>query len=356
MPPVVNLPSLRLPARPLAGVLLAAAVVAGLSACGDGHAPAEAPPAAAAGERLTVRPVSVADLKPVAARVTTRDMAEARARIGGTLVRLNVREGDYVRRGQVIGVVADDRLDLQTRAFEAQVAAAAAEARRAEADFARVRQLYEQGIYARARFDQARAAAEAAQAAQAAAVANRAASAETSAQGAVLAPASGRVLDADVPAGSVVAPGQAIVTVTAGELLLRLELPEAQAAALAVGQTVRIDPRDLPGGAASGVVAQLYPSVSGGRVTADVAVPGLTADLIDRRVRVEVGVGARDAIVIPARYISTRHGVDFVRLLGRDGRASETAVQVTDGPSPDQREVLSGLRAGDVILAPAGAA
>ncbi len=42
--------------------------------------------------RLTLQAKIVPDLKPVPATLTTRDMAEARARISGTLVTLAVRE------------------------------------------------------------------------------------------------------------------------------------------------------------------------------------------------------------------------------------------------------------------------
>lgn len=339
------------PSRPLS-LVLAGLLSLTVAACDRSPAP-DAPAAAAAGDRHTVTLAPVADLKPVVARVTSRDLAEARARIGGTLVRLDVREGDAVRRGQVIGLVRDDRLDLQTRALAAQVTAAAAEAERAESELARVRRLAEQGVYAPARLEQAEAAARAAVAARAAASASQAAGAEASAQGAIVAPAAGRVVRADTPAGSVVTPGQSIATITAGPLVLRLELPEAQAEAVRPGAAVRIDARDLPGAATAGMVTQLYPAVSGGRVTADVAVEGLTDALIDRRVRVEVAVGQRQALVIPARLVSTRHGVDFVRVAGADGRVSDVAVQLAPGPSPDLREVLSGVRAGDQLLAPA---
>ena len=103
--------------------------------------------------------------------------AEARARIGGTLVRLNVREGDFVRRGQVIGVVSDSRLGFEMRAYAAQASAAQAEAVRAQADLGRIRDLYQHGVYAKARLDQAEAAARAARGSLDAARAQTAASA-----------------------------------------------------------------------------------------------------------------------------------------------------------------------------------
>jgi RND family efflux transporter MFP subunit len=334
--------------KALPAILIAALA---LSACGDRRPKVEPPAVSATGERLIVRQSVVADLKPVAATVTTRDMGEARARIGGTLSKLLVREGDEVRKGQLLAVVSDQRLKFETSAYEAQVAAAEGEAARADADLRRIRTLYDQGIYAKARLDQTEAAAKAAKGALDAARAQRSASAELDAQGAILAPASGRVLKADVPAGSVVGQGQTVVTVTAGEPLLRVEIPEAQARMLHVGEAIPLVTEDLPGVGPYGVIAQVYPAVTDGQVVADIKVPGLRTDLVGQRVRVQVKVGDRTALVIPQRFVATRYGLDFVRVLGSKGVASDVAIQAGPGPAAGQVEVLSGLTAGDVILA-----
>jgi RND family efflux transporter MFP subunit len=325
-----------------------------LEACGEGRPTATAAQTAPLAGRLTVQAQTIADLKPVPATVTTRDMADARARISGVLVSLTVKEGDLVRQGQVIGRVKDDRIDLQTGAFDAQVAAAAAEAARAQADLSRTRDLFSHGVYAQARLDQVEAQAKAANANLAAARAQRGASAELGAQGAILAPAAGRVLVADVPVGSVVMPGQTLAKITAGPIVVRIELPEGQARALKVGDVVRLAAEDLRGVATQGTVSQVYPAIAGGQVTADVSAPGLPQDLIGQRVRAQVKVGERQALVAPRRYVVTRFGIDYARLVRADNTISETPVQTTAGPSADTVEILSGLRAGDV-LTPAGA-
>lgn len=338
----------KIPALP--AVLVAVLALAGsLSACGG---PAESPAAATArGERLTVTEQTIDAVKPASAVVAPRDLGEARARIPGTLVRLNVREGDMVRQGQVIGVVVDARVGMETAALGAQVAAVEAEAVRARADLARVQTLFDRGFYAQARLDQARAASQAADAQVRAARAQRSASAETGAQGSILAPASGRVLTADVPAGSVVSAGQSVATITAGPLVLRLELPEAQGRNLRVGQTVLISGDDLPG-ASVGAVTQVYPASIAGRTTADISVEGLTSDRVGQRVTVQVPVGQRSALVVPRRFVSTRYGIDFVRTVDRAGRVSEAPVQLAGPVGEDRVEVLSGLAVGDVVLAP----
>ena len=337
-------------ARPLLIGALGAGLL--LSACGPAKPVAPAAVAAPAAGRLQVQLQTVADLKPVPATLTTRDMADARARISGTLVRLLVKAGDVVRQGQLIATVKDDRLAFQTGAYDAQVSAAAAQAAASQADLARTRDLFSHGVYAQARLDQVEAQSKSANGALAAARAQRAASAEQGAQGAVLAPASGRVLTADVPAGSVVMPGQSIAKITAGPVVVRIELPEAEAQALKVGDVVQLAAEDLHGAVSQGMVAQIYPGVTAGQVTADVTAPGLPQDLVGQRVRAQIKIGQRQALVIPRRYIATRFGVDYVSIVRADGTASETPVQTTAGPSADQAEILSGLRAGDVLTPP----
>jgi RND family efflux transporter MFP subunit len=303
--------------------------------------------------RLTLAARTVADMKPVPATLTTRDMAEARSRISGVLVDLKVKEGDLVRQGQVIALVRDDRLTLQTSVFDAQTAAAAAEATRAQTELSRTRDLFAKGFYAQARLDQVEAQAKAANANLAAARAQRQASAELGAQGAILAPAAGRVLTADIPVGSVVMAGQSIARITAGPLLVRIELPEGQASALKLGDPVELAAEDLGGVATQGTISQIYPSVTAGQVTADVTAPNLPQTLTGQRVRASVKVGQRQALVVPPSYIVTRFGIDYARLIRPDGTVSDLPVQTTPASVPGTIEILSGLSAGDV-LTPAG--
>jgi RND family efflux transporter MFP subunit len=327
--------------------------MAGLATlAGCARQPETTPPLMQAeGETLTVQASQIPDLKPVAAVNTTRDWAEARARVGGALASLSVKAGDRVRRGQVIAVVRDERIGLQTRAFDAQAAAAGAEAVRARADLARVQDLFEHGVYAKARLDQATAAAQAADGQLKAAQAQRAASAESSAQGAILAPSDGQVLRADVPQGSVVAPGQSIATITSGPMVIRIEAPEADARGLKVGQAIAVD--DIAGGKAE--VAQVYPGLEGGQARADLTAPGLKPDFVGQRLTARLPLGRRQALVIPARFVTTRYGVDYVRVKGAQGRFGEAPVQLAPGPAPGQVEVLSGLVAGDILAAPRSA-
>ncbi len=330
----------------LAGATLA------LSACGGGTGEQKVATTLPAGETLRLAPTDIADMKAVGAEIATRDQAEALARIPGTLTSLSVRAGDLVRQGQRIGMIVDARIGYETSAYGAQVAAAQAEAARASADLARIRDLYNNGVYAKARLDQAVAMARAADAQVAAARAQQGASASVAGQGVVLAPATGRVLRADIPAGSVVAPGMSIATVTAGPPLLRLMLPESVAGQIRVGARVIVTDESLPAGTREGTVTQVYPSVSGGQVRVDATLPGLDTSLVGRRIGASVEVGRRRAMVVPKRFIATRYGIDSVQVVSPDKQLSMVPVQVAATANAATVEILSGVAAGDTLFAP----
>ena len=122
-----------------------------------------------------------------------------------------------------------------------------------------------------------------------------------------------------------------------------------------VGDVVPLATADLRGLATQGAIKQIYPSVTGGQVTADVSAPDLPQNLIGQRVRAQIKVGERQALIVPRTYVITRFGIDYARLVRADNTISETPIQTTAGPTSASVEVLSGLRAGDV-LTPAGIA
>jgi RND family efflux transporter MFP subunit len=259
-----------------------------------------------------------------------------------------------VTKGQRIGMIVDARLGYETSAYGAQVAAAQAEAARANGDLARIQDLFNNGVYAKARLDQAVAAAKAANAMVGAAQAQRGASASVAGQGAVLAPASGRVLRADIPAGSVVAPGMSIATVTAGPPILRLMLPESAASAVHTGSRVLVTDAGYSG-VREGSVVQVYPGVTGGQVRVDAALPGLTTDFVGRRISASVSLGTRKALVVPRRLVTTQYGIDQVQVVGSDKALSMVPVQVAPTDDPERLEILSGVAAGDTLFIPKGA-
>jgi RND family efflux transporter MFP subunit len=316
-----------------------------LTACGTGkveHTPVDS----VAGPRLTVAASEAPDWQSVSAEVTAQDQAQVMARIPGILSVLSVRAGDTVRKGQVIARITDSQLTYQAGAFGAQAAAAQAQASQALAEYNRVKFLTANGVYAKARLEQAEAGARAASAQTDAVRAQQAAVRAVAGSGVVIAPANGRVLRADVPAGSPVAPGVVVAVVTSGPVVLRLTLPEALAAKVLPGAAVRVD-----GMATPGTVTRIYPAVQAGQVTADVAISGLDARLLGRRSSAQVAAGTHKAMFVPKAFVTTRYGLDTVTLVARNGTGSQIPVQ-TAPASDGNLEILSGVNAGDTLAMP----
>jgi multidrug efflux pump subunit AcrA (membrane-fusion protein) len=145
-------------------------------------------PGAEAQDGFTVRSAPLSDQKAVFATVESLDVVPARARIGGTAGRLAVRAGDRVEAGQMLAVVADQKLLLQLGALDAQLAGLRSSLEQARADLARAETLFRQGSGPRVTMDQARTALEVAGAAIQARQAERSVIEQQIAEGAVLAP------------------------------------------------------------------------------------------------------------------------------------------------------------------------
>ncbi|RXH15475.1 efflux RND transporter periplasmic adaptor subunit [Bradyrhizobium guangzhouense] len=309
-----------------------------------------------AAETFVVAPQSIADEKAVFATVESISVVPARGRIGGTVAQLKVREGDRVAAGQVIATIGDEKLVLQMKSLDAQIEALQAQANQAQLDFTRTEGLVERGILPRVKLDEQRTALNVADNGLRAKTAERAVINEQLNQGQVLAPADGRVLKRLITVGSVVLAGDPIVTVAQQDFKLRLRVPERHARFLKAGDKIRIDGAESVGEAAkSGVIDLVYPQIEEGRVIADATVEGLGEYFVGDRLRVWISGGARTAFVVPESYVTTRFGIDYVRLQ-KDSRTIDVPVQrgreLLTPALPDGLEILSGVSAGDQLVRP----
>lgn len=312
--------------------------------------------AASAAEEWPVTRERIADEKAVFATVESSNVIPARARIGGTIVALTVARGDAVEAGQVIAQVVDDKLALQLAALDAGIAGLKARLAQAEIDISRIEPLSRSGTVSKAQLDSARTALDVARQALNARVADRSVVVQQQAEGDVLAPAAGRVLNVPVTVGTVVLAGETVVQVADRGYLLRLRVPERHARFLKAGDPVRIDGADLGADvAATGVVTLVYPKIEDGRVVADAKVDGLGDYFVGQRVRVWVSGGDRAAYVVPSTFVETRFGVDYVRLKTADGTVDVPVQRGRPYPRPalaDGIEILSGVKPGDVLVRP----
>jgi RND family efflux transporter MFP subunit len=308
-----------------------------------------AQPVAAA--EITITPIEVAETKALFGRIESRFVVPARGRIGGTLVSLDVTEGTEVTAGQVIARILDEKLELQLAAAQARLGAARSELQNAEAELARSEALLERGSTTVQAVDRVRTSVTVARNAVTELDSASSVIRQQMDEGAVLAPAAGRVLAIPARLGEVVMAGEPVATIAAGNVFLRLAIPERHAEGLTLGARVAIGEGE---GLREGRIEKVYPLIEGGRVTADVSVDGLSDAFIGQRVLVRVQIGTRSAIAVPQAAIRRSAGLDLVDL-SQDGTVRSITVvpgalvATPDGPMV---EILSGLRSGDTVLLP----
>ena len=306
-----------------------------------------------AAQEVTVVAAPLTEWKAVYGTVEARDRIPARARLGGTLVDLSVTEGDLVTAGQVLARIVDDKLDFQLAVLAAQRAALAAQLANSEADLARGEELLKTGVTTTQRVEALGTQVDVLKGQIAALDAQSDVIREQSQEGAVLAPVAGRVLDVPVAKGAVIMPGETVAVIGGGGTFLRIAVPERHATALNAGDVIRISDA---AGEREGTLARVYPLIEGGRVTADVEIADLPDTYVGARVLVRLPVGERVALLVPSAYITTRAGLDFIRIRTAGGTVLRSivpgATHVIDGA--EMVEVVSGLVAGDVVVPTGG--
>jgi len=305
-------------------------------------------------DSLVVRETEIADRKAVIATVEPVHQLVARARIGGTIAALSIKEGDDVTASAVVAQVADAKLALQMQALDSRIASLKSQRDQAKTDFDRIADLARRGVSTQTQADQAKTNLDVAERNLAALKGDREVIAQQSSEGAVLAPAAGRVLSVPVSVGRVVMPGETIATLAQDKYILRLQLPERHAKFLRAGDRVAVGARGLSddaGATREGRVRIVYPEIQGGRVVADVEVSDLGDYFVGERTRVYIDAGKRKAVVIPAAYVYRRAAVNYVKLADGD----EVVVQpgeVHDDNGKKTIEILSGLVDGDKVVTP----
>ncbi|QEM69707.1 efflux RND transporter periplasmic adaptor subunit [Geobacter sp. FeAm09] len=358
--------SLLLLAVPLWLPLLAGCGEKGHEAGRGGNPPA---PVVTGVQVEVVKAVAVPDLAEVVGTVRARTSAVVLARIPGTVTLLKVREGERVRKGQLLA-----RLDAQETGAagaaaaagsdEAQRALDEAEARKRLADvtFERYQRLYREQAITRQEFDTkqterevaaqgvARALARYRQAREGARAASRMAD-----YARIVAPLSGVVTAKQVDQGSTVFPGQPLMTIDdQGSYLLELALPESLAARAKAGTPVQVT-LDALKATFSARIAEIVPAADPQSRTFVAKVPldrqGVTTGMFGRAA-IGLGSGA-NAILLPERAV-VEHGAltsvwvveqgNIARMrLVKTGKAVGGKVEIVSGLADGERVVLSGV-------------
>ncbi|MCE1225408.1 MAG: efflux RND transporter periplasmic adaptor subunit [Geobacteraceae bacterium] len=353
--------------RSYSAVLLFAIVASlGLTGCSDSKHGVQAPAPTVSG--LTLTTVKVADLPEtldVVGTVRARTSALVSARISGTVSVLHVREGDRVRKGQVLG-----QLDSKENVAQATGAVAAideakrgleeAQARQKLADstFGRFKKLYDEQALTRQEFDTRQTERDLAHQAVARAEARLRQTQEASrAAGAmadytkIVAPISGVIVAKQADLGSTVFPGQPLMTIDdEGSYQLELAIPESQVRAVHTGTAVQVQ-IDATGSNFAARVTEVVPTSdpASRTYTAKVAIPqkGVRSGMFGRG---SIALGSTiKGVLIPRNAVFERGALTAVWAVGADEIVRMRLVK-TGRIQGDSVEILSGLADGDRIV------
>jgi membrane fusion protein (multidrug efflux system) len=310
-----------------------------LSACG------RSPPAAAKGDHpvavttMTVRPQGIHDRVEALGTAQARESVTITAKLSDVVTRLAFDSGQRVHGGQLLA-------DMNSRAQQADVAAAEAALRDAEQQLRRGAELANQQLLARGQLDTLRANRDAA---AAAVQAKRAAVADRT----ITAPFDGVLGLRQVSLGALVAPG-AVITTLDDDRTIKLDftLPEAALSSVAEGQQINAQSDAWPGVRFNGRIATVDT-----RVDPDTRAVRVRAELPndDRKLRpgmllrVEVLLPERSALMVPELAVQQEAEQSSVFRVGADGKADQVPVKLGVRQN-GQVEVSSGLRPGDRIV------
>jgi len=317
--------------------------------------------------------VAVPGRTTVAATVNATGMLAARHEMpvgsvgeGGQVASVPVEAGQWVAKGQVLAVLDRSVQVEQLAAQQAQIAAADADARLAEANLERALKLVDRGFISRADVDRLTATRDGARARVRLA---RAQYGETGARVrrlSIVAPDAGLVLERRVEPGQVVGAGNAVLfrIAKAGEMEMQAQVGEVDLARVATGAEVQVKPVGAPR-AYAGKVWQVAPFVDPqtrqGMVRIALAyAPGLRAGGFASAV---IQAGTMVAPLLPDSAILNDGHNSYVFVVGpnnrtqrrniRIGLVTDRGVAVASGLAGDERVVLRAggfLSAGEAVI------
>ena len=294
---------------------------------------------------VRVRPLSD-DVEAVGS-LRSRQGTVVRSEVGGRVTQINFRDGQRIRKGQLL-VQLDDRLQ------RAQVQQAQAELSIAETNHRRNSELVSKGFISRRGVDESAAAV---QVAQAKAELARA----TAARLRVLAPFDGVAGLRNISVGDYLKEGADIVNLEdMNAMYVDFRLPERLQARVRPGQTARVQVDALPDRAFAAVVQAVDPLID-----ADGRSLSVRGCIDNRLLQLRPGMFARvltrlgddrQALMVPEEAVVAQGGEQVVvRVVqsesgGKPAWVSERASVQTGARLDGQVEILKGLAAGDRVV------
>ena len=342
-----------------------------LAGCSESKPAAQAAPEKVHGIAvMEVRKATVPDSVEATGTVQATLAAQLSSQVMGTITRVNVHEGDRVRRGEVL--VSIDEAQQQAafsgakaglQASQQSIAAADADYALAESTMKRYQMLYDKRSVSPQEYDEMKTRLAAAQARRDAAHAGATqAEAGVSQAGTAMsftkvrAPFDGIVIAKLAEPGAMAAPGVPLLTIEDPiRFRLEVQVDESRIGAVKLSESVPVVIDSLGDQRITGKVIQIVPAADPSSRTFTVKIdlppnPLMRSGLFGRA---SFPRGQREAIAIPKSAVLSRGQMQAVYAIGADQLANLRFVRL-GAVSGDQVEVLSGLQNGDRIVTTPG--
>lgn len=350
--------------------LLLVAALAALSGCSAQRNLAAVPAESVSGlHTVQLRQVEIPDLIQATGTVRSWRTAPLAAQVMATVVAVNVREGDQVKRGQLLIATDDSQLLASTNRSEAaqqasehEIVAAQSDLDLARANFKRLQYLYDKDIISAREYDQSKAQLQSSTARLDLARANHEQATASLNQDKILlgytriiAPFDGVVTERHVDPGALATPGMPLLTVEQlGHYRLEVTVDEGDLKYVRMGETVPVT-LDALSSSLAGKVVQIVPAAdpNSRSFTVKLDLPANSALHSGMFGRASFSRGNKQAITVPRSAVVERGQLQSVYVVGEKNVA--TFRYVTLGQQrQDYVEVLSGLMPQETIITDPG--
>jgi len=311
----------------------------------------------------TIMPKSVDDYYEVTGTVRPKTSSIISARVMGTVTALYVKDGDRVRKGQVL-LVIDDR-DAVARKNQAEgayeeslraLASAKKQKELADITYERFKKLYDERALSRQELDQieTQRSVAASEFERIEAMTKRAKAALQEAEAylgftRVVSPIDGSVADKKIDLGSMAAPGMPLMTIEGVSYQVEANLNENLSGKIKKGSIATII-IDSIGKSIPGKVVEINPAIDPMTrtfsVKIDVSDPDLRSGFYGK---VRFPIGKKEVLSIPDTALVMRGQLSGVYSVGEDNIITFRIVR-TGAKIDNEVEILSGIRPGERVI------
>jgi RND family efflux transporter MFP subunit len=286
-----------------------------------------------------------------------------------TLGRINeiyIKEGDYVKKGDLIAVMENDELKAQVEQAKANVLRAEAELRESQQNWNRSTELYKKGIISSSELDTSRMKHDVATSQLKKSQADLQYANALLENTYIRAPFSGKIIKRFLDPGETITLEKLVPIVNIADvnkIKVRAEINDTDIGKLRIGQRAVVTTDAYPGEEFMGTVAEISQAVGKKSILSD-----NPAEMVDTKVlevKIELDSGQKlklgldvdvtilannkeDVLILPLKAVMQQDGTSYVTVK-KNGKYEEKSI--TTGLSDDENiEVVEGLEEGDSVV------